>query len=308
MKVLGVDIGGTSVKIGVVDANGKILEKTSYETLPWQDEKGFIPHLAEKIAEIANKYPEIKSAGLGFPGLLSKDRQEVILLPNIPSVEKTNVIDVFKKELPEMEIHIENDAKCAALGELIFNQGIASSSFLFLTLGTGVGGALIIENELFKGANGNPTEIGHILTTKGDRLEALVGQRQIVQYAIEKYKSAGINKYEDDLTVKEIFSLAQSGDKIALHTFEYVGKLIGEALVNAIRLYDVNDFIFGGGVSGAAKFIFPHIENTIKVSLPSYYTDNLTIGVAAFSNDAGIMGAAALALHQYDEISNTINA
>jgi glucokinase len=299
--ILGVDIGGTSLKFGIVSPAGGITDYKKIDTNKMVED-GFAESLKKVIKEYLAVYPELKGVGMGYPGLLSADRKEVIFLPNIPKVKDLAIVDILKKEFPKLTIKIENDAKCATLGEYYFGKHKGEDNFMLVTIGTGIGSGAIINDELFIGARGNGMEIGHMLTENGLTLEQQVGLSHLMNYAHKVLSGASsketkLNK--DDLSMEGLCDAATEGDKYAKKVFEYLGSLLGKTLVSVIRVLDINFIMIGGGVSAAFDFMLPSLKSVVKENMPPYYTGTLKIEKASLSNDAGLLGAAALVMHEH---------
>ncbi len=296
--ILGIDVGGTSVKFGLVTPSGEIKNGKRFMTEEWVDGKGFVESLKAEIGNYLNEFPIIKGVGIGWPGLVSLDRTKVVLLPNIPSVANVPIVEILRSEYPKIHFKIENDAKCAALGEYYFGENKRMQTFLLLALGTGVGAGVIMNGKLFLGGRGNGTEVGHMLTTNGITLENQVGINHLIAYTKEQLLlDKGITSSlhaEEELSPKVIAEHAAKGDKLALAVFAHVGKVIGETLVSIVRVMDINNILLGGGISGAAEFFVPELKKAMMQHLPTYYTDELFIGKATLDNDAGLLGAAGL--------------
>jgi glucokinase len=296
--ILGIDIGGTSAKFGIVNEEGQVSDTKRFKTVTWVSEGGFISNLYKEIGEYLKAYPNLKKVGMGWPGLLSLDRRSVVFLPNIPSVAHVNVVGELEALYPGVSFKIENDAKCAAMGEYRFGTVKDLDNFILITLGTGVGSGAIINGQLFIGARGNGTEVGHILTHTGKTLEQQVGIKNLVAYA--KHLLADDVKYTstlnnaDEIDPKSIQEHAEKGDAIALEVYKNAGRLLGETLVGIIRTLDLTTVLIGGGISPAIHLIKPEMEAFLKAHLPSYYTNDIKIMQASLSNNAGLLGAAAL--------------
>jgi glucokinase len=295
--ILGIDIGGTSVKSGLVSGNGKISSYKKFDTDYWVNHHGFIPSLIEAIKDYTISFPKIKGVGIGFPGLISADRRRVIMLPNIPSVENAPIMDLMEKEFPGLLIKIENDAKCATLGEYHFGENKGLDNFMLITLGTGIGSGAIINKQLFIGARGNAMEIGHIFLSDGKTLEQHIGIHHLFEYAAEIISRAPENSTKlkgMTLTGIALYNAAKAGDENAIQIYQYAGNLIGETLTSVIRVLDITTIIFGGGISEAFEFLTPSIIYRLSKNLPPYYSKDIVLKKASLSNDAGIFGAAGL--------------
>lgn len=300
--ILGIDIGGTSAKFGLVSHDGSISNSKRFKTATWVAQGGFIHNLTQEIGNYLAQFPEIKGVGMGWPGLLSKDRKRVIHLPNIPSVKEEAIVPLLNSLFPKTLFKIENDAKCAALGEYYFGAHKGMDDYILVALGTGVGSGVVMNGKLFIGARGNGTEIGHIPTHTGKTLEEHVGLKNLVSYA--KQLLAADVKYQsslhdaEEIDPKLIQEHAEKGDLIAMEVYKHAGRVLGEAMVGVIRVLDLNHILLGGGISPAIELIKPDMIEVLKKHLPAYYTDELDIRQATLSNDAGLLGAAALILEK----------
>lgn len=302
--VIGIDVGGTTIKFGLIKLNGDIAFTKRIDTKE-AAASGMTEAMIKEVKTIIAEYPEVEGIGIGFPGLVSKDRKSVILLPNVPAVANEDVVDKFKKELPSLIVKIENDAKCAALGELQFGEAKGLTDYLFITLGTGVGGGYILDKKLFLGSRGNATEVGHMFTPiEGKTVEQHLGLNQITNYAKELAKTPAFANSElgkKDITPKLIFEAAKENDSLAMAVWEHVGKVLGYGLISMMRFSDVNKFVIGGGVAGAFDFFIPFTEKIIKEKLPAYYCEGLEFRKASDGENAGILGAASLIYHSYGD-------
>jgi glucokinase len=295
--ILGIDVGGTSVKFGLVTPEGEIQNSTRFMTADWVNGIGFVESMKKEIGAYLEKYPIVKGVGIGWPGLLSLDRTKVVLLPNIPSIVNVPIVEILRSEFPQIHFKIENDAKCAALGEYYFGSNKRMPTFLLLALGTGVGSGVMMNGKLFIGGRGNGTEVGHMLTTRGKTLENQVGINHLIAYTKEQLaKDNGKSSLhsEAELSPKVIAHHASKGDALAIAVWNDIGTIIGESLVSIIRVMDINNILLGGGISGAFDYFVPNLKKAMLEHLPTYYTDDMYIGKATLENDAGLLGAAGL--------------
>lgn len=299
-KFIGVDIGGTNVKFGVVSSDGVLLSKKKYPTADVVAKTGkfmdgFIACIEEQLAE--NK--KIKKIGIGVPGLLSKDRSTTQTLQNIPSLNQTNVVEALSKAFPAVEFFLENDANAAALGEFYFSKDKLPQDFAMITLGTGIGGAAIIDGNIFLGGNGNGMEIGHMVRTSSKTFEDLMGKRGIVGGVDNLLKKSDAKSKLRDLkviTAKDVEKAAKKGDEIALKVYAKLGKYLGENIVSLVRVLDVDTIVLGGGVVGTFKFFEDKMHKSIAEFLPTSIVEDLKILPASMANEAGIVGAASLCM------------
>lgn len=299
-EFLGVDIGGSNVKIGLVSSFGALLEKEKYPTAQMRESGDFLAAFMSAIREQIEAFPQVRKVGIGVPGLLSKDRTTTLELPNVPELSNVNLIQKLQSHFPSHTFRIENDAKVAALGELYFPKNPVPDSFIFITLGTGVGGAVILDRKLFKGGDGNPLEIGHIVAGNGKTVEENIGKKGIVAIAKKKlekkkYKSELKELLDnDELTSKKIEKAVHRHDPVALEVFAEVGEILGDCIVSVVRLFDIKTIIIGGGVSETYDYLKDEMFKAIYKRLTPYYTQKLDIRLASLGNNAGIIGAASL--------------
>ncbi|NMM50106.1 ROK family protein [Marinigracilibium pacificum] len=296
-KYFGVDVGGTNIKIGVVSKKGKIIDKIKYSTTKDRpDEMTFINHFIEVMGNEIKRYPEIDKIGIGLPGTLSNDRKKIIEIPNIPNIGGTKFFKELENAFPDKKFKLENDANAAALGEYNFGSDHMPKTFLFITLGTGVGSGLILNKKIFTGGKGNAMELGHIISDDGKVLEAHIGKKGIMKMTLnllKEHPESEINELKS-FRPKDVALAGLEDDIVGKKVFSRIGNLLGKALVTSLRLFDINDIYVGGGLATGLKLIKPEIMNVLNKYLPEYYTEDLKIKKASLGNDAGILGAASL--------------
>lgn len=298
-KILGVDIGGTNTKFGLVTSKGELLEKKKYPTAGLIEKGSFIKGFIEALENELKKH-DVNLVGIGIPGLISKDRRSTIKASNIPGLDGLKIIDILEKEFPKVKFRLENDANCAILGEFHFSKETLPKSFAMITLGTGIGGAAIIDGKLFPGGNGNGVEIGHMISTPGLIYEDFLGKNAIVA-ALEKKlngkksksKLSGLAK----ITSKDVTKAALKGDEVAIKVYKKFGKTLGDCIVSTIRILDVDTVVLGGGVAQTFNILQKPIYKKINKHLTGeYYNGKVKIKLATLENEAGILGAASLML------------
>ncbi len=294
-KYLGIDVGGTNVKMGIVDREGGMESKIKYATADLMNTGDFVKSYLDILTIELEKHPEVNEIGMGIPGTFSLDRTtclEIVAIPALNGVElKKHLINRF----PGKEFYIENDANVAALGEYYFSGSHIPENYLFVTLGTGIGSAAIINKKIFKGGDGNGMELGHVLSRNGKELEENIGKKGIMKRAekLLSKKNTSLSKL-DNLDPKGIVKEALKGDKVSIKIFKEVGEQLGESLVGAIRLLDIKTILIGGGLSAGLELIIDKLTETLEYNLTPYYTDNMMIKRAELGNNAGIIGAASL--------------
>lgn len=297
-EYLGIDIGGTNVKMGIVEAETGIISNFySHDTGTWRESGHFVKSLGDAISVQLKQNPNVTKCGIGVPGLITRDRQSLIEITAIPEIDGISVIPDLKERFEGKEFFLENDANAAALGEYYFGEDDIPEDYIFVTLGTGVGGAAIIDKKVFKGGSGNAMEPGHMPSKNNKVLERNIGKVELLNLATEMRAAwTGETLLVDDGTISTmgLVSAATDGDKLALEIFDEVGTLLGDGLVSMIRILDINTILIGGGLSASFEYILPAINKQIDFWLSPYYKDGLTIKRATLANDAGLLGAASL--------------
>jgi glucokinase len=294
----GIDIGGTNIKNGLVDSEKGLLDKIKYPSGDVSGKGKFLTNFSSILGKEFEKHPEVKKIGIGIPGTLSKDSRETLEIPNLQELSHIAMVDILEKDHPGKEFILENDAHAAALGEYYFGEEKLPENYIFITLGTGVGGAAIINRKVFKGGDGNPMEIGHILSQNGKELEAIIGKNGLLNLfnTILRSSKAGSTalKKMEEWNTKILVKAAEEKDKVAIKTFKKVGSLLGEAMVTTIRILDIKTVIVGGGLSASYDFVYKPMIKVMNKKLTPYYTENLIVMKANLGNNAGILGAASL--------------
>jgi glucokinase len=298
IEYLGIDIGGTNVKMGIVNAEtGHISNFYSHDSVSWRKSGHFEERLGEAIALQLIDHKHINKVGIGLPGMIDSSRTTPVEITAIPELNNVPLVEVLKKRFPTVDFFLENDANAAALGEFYFGEERIDESYIFITLGTGVGGAAIINKKVFTGGRGNAMEPGHTPSANGKVLERNIGKNELLAMANSMRKSfTGSTQLPDDETISTtgLVAAAGEGDVLALQIFERVGELLGESLCHLIAILDINLILVGGGLSASFDYILPAMNKTFGQWLTKYHAEGLTITRATLGNDAGLLGAASL--------------
>lgn len=297
-EYLGIDIGGTNVKMGIVNSEtGQISNFYSHDSESWRKSEHFEERLGEAIAIQLIEHKNITKVGIGLPGMINLERTIPIEITAIPELNNVPMVDILKKRFPNVDFFLENDANAAALGEFYFGEERIQESYIFITLGTGVGGAAIINKKVFTGGRGNAMEPGHTPSANGKVLERNIGKNDLLEMAHAMRKSyTGESQLLDDevITTTGLVAAASEGDVLALQIFDKVGELLGESLCHLIAILDINHILVGGGLSASFDYILPAMKRTLTYWLTKYHADGLNITKATLGNDAGLLGAASL--------------
>lgn len=307
--VFAVDLGGTTVKLGLFDREGTVLEKWEIVTRKENNGENILPDIAksiqDKAAEKSISKDEILGVGIGVPGPV--DSKGVIYKAANLGWDIFNVSEKLG-ELTGLPVKTGNDANVAALGEMWKGGGKGFNSIVAVTLGTGVGGGVIIEGKLVAGSTGAGGEIGHIHVEDNETITCGCGKKG----CLEQYASAtGIARLanerlaQDDMPsilrnaekvdAKAVFDAVKEGDRLAIEVAEIFGMYLGKGLAAVGAVVNPEAFVIGGGVSKAGEVLFDYIEkNYVKYAF--HGTRNAKFCLATLGNDAGIYGAAKLIL------------
>jgi len=305
----GVDIGGTAIKAGMFDTEGHLLEKWEFTTVKSEDGRALIKSVAdfikEKIREKNLSESMIAGVGVGVPGPV-KENGHVLILPNL-GLTDFNIADELGKLLG-LPVKAGNDANNAALGEQWMGSGKGCHSMVMVTLGTGVGGGIIVHGKVVAGNNGAGGEIGHILVNEEETghcgcgkcgcLEQYSSATGIVRMAKEYLKDSSAKSMLStckSLNAREVFDCAKAGDQLALAVVEEACKYLAKALAHIAQVLDPQVFVIGGGVSRAGEIITKTTEKYYREMVMDALKDT-EFRLALLGNDAGIYGAAKLVI------------
>ncbi len=313
--VVGVDLGGTSIKIGLVNSEGKIHKKISVPTNAEKGPKAVIKEIKKGVQLILKgSKKKIEGVGIGAPGTISLKKGTVEYPPNFPGWGRVHLGKILQNQL-DKKVFVENDANTAAIGELIFGHGNKFNSFIMITLGTGVGGGIILNRKLYRGESGGAGEIGHISIDYNGKqcncgskgcIEAYVGNNYLIEDVkkelMENTESVLIKLADNDLsniTPKLIHDAALLNDEYAINKIKEIGTVLGYGLTSAINVLDIPTVVIGGGVAGFGKLLFDSVENTILERVLTPLKSRITVKHSKLKNEAGIKGAAALVFYKY---------
>ncbi len=305
----GIDIGGTSIKAGLFGDDGELLDKWSFATIKKESSENILQSLADFILDKIETFPldknEIVGIGVGIPGPVTEDG-EVLEMANLGS-GRINLNETLSK-MTGLKVRAGNDANLAALGEQWMGSGKGCKDMMLITLGTGIGGGIVLNNHILTGSKGAAGEIGHMTVNSKEQRICGCGKRGCLeQYASatavvriakdllkDRTEASALQDFEK-ISARDVFDCAKTGDKLALEVVDQACVYLGLALSYAGQLVDPEVFVIGGGVSQAGSII---VDKT-KAS----YNDNVIeslknkeIRIASLGNDAGMYGAAKLIL------------
>lgn len=308
---IGVDVGGTNVKVALVDKTGSIVYS---DTVPTRAEMGYEYTISNIIKAIQDLMKEskvskesIEGIGFGFPGQIDCDNGIVRLAPNIPGWVNIPIAEIVSKEFG-IPVKVDNDVRCAALAELNYGAGKGAKNMICITVGTGIGSGIILNGKLVRGASNAAGELGHIklqmeggpICGCGDTgcLEAFASGPAIVALAEEYIKGGKSTKYRElanpDITPYIVAEAAKQGDVVAKKIFEIVGGYIGIGLASVVNLLNPEKVVIGGGVADAGDLLFNPIKKTLSERTMPIQGAAVEIVHAELGNTAGVIGASLL--------------
>lgn len=304
MYKFGVDVGGTTVKIGLFSGDGKLEEK--YEIATDKSDQGahIIEHIAAKLDEIIAEKSygilDCMGVGIGLPGPV--DRGMILGCVNL-GWGIFSIVEEFSKAFHNVPVYAGNDANTATLGEYVAGAGKGMKNMMMVTLGTGVGGGIIIDGRILEGANGGAGEIGHIPVNPQEQdicgcgkkgcLEQYASATGIVRVAEKLRKENGNTALPAGCTAKQVFDYAKEGDELAMQAVEELGRYLGLALASCACVLNPEGIVIGGGVSRAGKILLDVTEKNFQTYVFKPCR-NVKFCLAELGNDAGIYGAAAM--------------
>lgn len=289
--LIGVDFGGTQVKAGIVD-HGDVVRSTATPTPAGSSAAEVLDTIASTVLALSSKPSAV---GVAIPGEVNSEGR-CWRLPNVPGFEGVHIAEELAKRL-HCPIAVENDATTAALGERLHGHGRQHPSFLMLTLGTGIGGGLVLGHQLYPGANGFGAEVGHMkVDTAPDAPLCVCGQRGCVETfagtrgILREYANQGGRATE----VLPVAVSARRGETAGVKTFEVMGNALGKLVANIQNLLDLNAIVFSGGISASFDLIEPYVRRRLRAETFAPPLAEVPLLVSELGERAGVIGAAHL--------------
>lgn len=313
MYYIGIDLGGTNIKAGIVDENGAILHKISCPTRAERGHMAVLKTMAKLVFELSDEYSvpmdEIASIGIGCPGSVD-NKKGVVGFSNNLGWKDVNVCEVMEN-LTGKRVYIENDANAAAFGEYISGSLKNSENALFITLGTGVGGGIILDGKIFTGSNGMGAEIGHMVISMDGKpctcgrkgcFEAYASATALIELTKSKMEE---NKQSEMWNIcggklesvngQTAFLGVEQNDAAAKEVIAEYTKGLASGIISLVNILQPTVVAIGGGVSGSADVLIPEIKKIFDKEVFSRYGEKQAeIRKAELGNDAGLIGSASL--------------
>ncbi len=297
---IGIDVGGTNFRIGVVQGLHVVWEKRFQadfahlcRTLPPAEVlHAILSILGDAIAEAQAAHPAVEAAGVGFPGFIDPVSRHLLSSPNLPGLLDADIVRPLESRC-RLPVVLENDASAAAWGEFVIGGKVGD--LVYLGLGTGVGGGLVLNGRLHGGAHGVAMEVGHLIVEPGGRLCGCGNRGCLEQYAstngvVQSYlETTGITRSAFDLA-----GLAAQGDGAATKAFALAGEHLAGALAHIAKVVDVEEVVIGGGMSASWPLLHPAFEQRLRCDLIPALRGRVRVRISQAQDQAGIIGAAML--------------
>lgn len=307
--VIGVDLGGTNLRTALLSVDGDILDKRKEYTHAADGWKKVVARLVDNINQLRQIAEQrglhVMAVGVGAPGVIKMDTGVVVKSPNFPDWNNLPLRDELEKTL-RIPVVIENDANAAALGEQWRGAGCGIDSMILLTLGTGVGGGIVLNNKIWQGADGMAGEIGHMTLIPDGRpcgcgntgcLEMYASARGIVQSYREASGTSAAAR-ASEVTSEMVYRSARSGDAVALRVMKDMGRLLGIGIASLINIFNPQMIVLGGGVKDAWDLFIGATHEEIMRRAFQVPAERTRIVPSLLGDDAGMIGAAAGALQR----------
>ena len=312
--VVGIDVGGQTSKLGVVDARGDVLAQTVIRSDTYGDDAGaFISALADAVKKVINeadKEGQIRGVGVGAPNG-NYYTGEVAFAPNLAWAAKKSVkfAEMLTKKLGGLPVCLTNDANAAAVGEMTYGAARGMKNFIMITLGTGVGSGIVIDGKVVYGHDGFAGELGHTTVVQHNGrtcgcgrtgcLEAYcsaIGVAKTAREWLEMSNEPSLLREVENITSKDVYEAAKEGDALALRIFEYTGSILGRKFADFIAFSAPEAIVLFGGLARAKDFLYEPMMKAMNDNVLNIWKDKVKIVFSQLKeSDAAILGASALA-------------
>jgi glucokinase len=307
--VIAADLGGTNLRAATVDADGRIWERVKHPTPQTEHADEIVRALVEAARACESRSGErgqqISAISVVVPGTVQIENGVVTKAPNVPCLDGFRLGAALESELQWPAV-LENDANAAAVGEMWQGAGRAMGTIIAVTLGTGVGGGIILNRELWRGIDGSAGEIGHIgVETMGvpctcgshgclERYASATGIVRMTREARPRYPNSPLHMAED-LTAKLVYQRGLEGDELALEIFRLMGLYLGVGLASLINIFNPEAVVIGGGVAAGWELFYDHVRQQVNERAFPIPARRAQIVQAVCGDDAGLLGAAHIA-------------
>lgn len=310
---IGCDLGGTNLRVGVVDVqNGKVIYLQSIPTLAREGYVAVIARMAKTIQDVINhckfSAENICGVGIGAPAVLNPEEGIVLLMPNLYGGWRDVPLGKLISDVVQMPVHLINDVRAATFGEWKYGAGKNTSTMVCFSIGTGIGGGVVLNNELVMNFHGTAGELGHVIIDPNGPecgcgnhgcLEAYASGPALAAMGIKAVKQGrttiigDLVKFDLNLITAEVIAqAARQGDHIAREIYEYVGSIIGVAAANVSLAIGPERIVICGGVAGAGDLLLNPIKETIQKRIFVLPKEKIMVVTGDLGDEAGILGSA----------------
>lgn len=310
--VLGIDIGGTNTVFGIVDARGNVLASNSIKTQSYPIFEDYIKALHEKASDLIKAYgadDKIFGIGIGAPNG-NYNTGEIVFAPNLPWSGNVPLAKALSDAFGGIPVTVTNDANAAAIGEMTYGAARGMKDFIMITLGTGVGGGVVVDGKMVYGTDGMAGELGHLTARHNGRqcgctrrgcLETYCSATGVATTAREFLQARASedsllrNVPLEDITSKDVYDAAVAGDKLAKDVFDFTGKILGEALADFASFTSPEAFIIFGGLAKSGEFLMRPLRESFEANNMPIHRNRIKILLSELKeSDAAVLGASAL--------------
>ncbi len=293
--ILAIDIGGTRFRVAVADDAGRLVRVARRSTKVAGGSEWMIEQVTRIASDFCDAFP-IHASGIGFGGPVDFDRQRIINSTHVAGWDDVALPEILQAEIGVPAI-VDNDANVGAMGELVYGAGRGLKSLVYYTVSTGIGGGIVLDGDVYRGANGNAGELGHVPILR-DRprcacgnvgcLESLCSGPAIATRGRTRMKRAG-------LTAKDVFDCARNGDPVALKVVEETADYLGMAIAAIVNTIAPELVVVGGGVAKAGRILFERLRSSVKRRVMPVHRDDVRVVAARRGDNAVLLGAVAMA-------------
>lgn len=303
-KAIAVDFGGTGIKIGVTCGRQLLDKAAPLPTQQFESPEAIIAAMCATIRELRERHPDVVAVGLGMPGWVHFEAGVLYQLTNVPVWNHEVPVREVMQQALGLPVVLDNDANCMAYAEWKLGAGRGMQNIVCLTLGTGIGGGIIIHDRMLRGSCVSAAELGQTsicyngkVGPFGNRgaVEEYIGNNEMAADAAARYAAAGITRSVEECTPYQLELLARAGDAIAGQVYLDFAEKLGCLVMNMMYTLAPDAFIIGGGVAKAGDLLFSPLDRCLKQQLFPVHYANLRILPAHFGADAGIIGAGLMA-------------
>lgn len=309
--IIGIDVGGTNLRLGVVECGTARHQRTSlldelrfyaffsglcqqHRDEPAHAWRAILDTIANAVSAVRVQHPQVAAVGIGFPGFIDPDTQRISLSPNLPGLNNVD-LSADLSVMIGLPVITENDALAAAYGEFVMVDK-PLKNLIYLGLGTGVGGGLILNQQPFQGQHGVAMEVGHIIVEPEGRPCGCGNRGCMEQYA--SASGVGLTYHEmtaEHCSASEIATRAHAGDQHAIAAYRLAGESLAQALAHILKVIDVSDIVVGGGMSAGWDLMQEAFAQRLDQDLIPALRGKIKVHVSSMGDQAGIIGAALLA-------------